>query len=162
MYLSATMQGSNTKCTEILHSHQRFAIRHIPGIYERVLFRSTRSEGASTEAASLHPNALFLQNIRSSKTEIGTYFSPQAGFPSIDFEVFRVQPCDWHGRRRQVCFVGGIFGPHIKRAFATFAVCIQAVNRQTKKRQYVVVDDVIEKNGIRIEGIFRKDDALRK
>lgn len=44
---------------------------------------------------------------------------------------------------------------------ATSVRCVrQPVDRQTQIRQYIVVNDIVEENRVRIERIFSQDDAI--
>jgi len=41
-------------------------------------------------------------------------------------------------------------------------MCCQTIDLETQVRKYVIVDDVIEEYGIRIEGLFRQNYAIIK
>lgn len=95
------------------------------------------------------------------EAEVALYLFPQARLPTVYIELIGTEGGDRHGRIRR----NGIIRSHVFRTqleFPLFAVAQirQAVNGQIKIRQYIVVDDIVEKNGIRIENLFREDYAV--
>jgi hypothetical protein len=57
---------------------------------------------------------------------------------------------------------GNVFRPQLQATFPAFPGCRQAIYRETQIGQYILVDDVIEKHGIRVESFFRQDHAVIK
>ena len=69
-------------------------------------------------------------------------------------------------RHRRVGFEGiirgNIFRPQFEPAFPAVAGVSKTINFETQVWQYLVVDDVVKKHGIRIEGVLRQNDAIIK
>ncbi len=95
------------------------------------------------------------------KADDALHPAPERGLPAIDFELFGIE---FYGRQRCVGadrFVfGSILGPQLEPASAAIGAVGKAVDREAEVRQDLVVDDVVEKNGIRVEGFLRQDDAI--
>jgi hypothetical protein len=55
---------------------------------------------------------------------------------------------------------GNILGPQLESP--SFLICSigEAVDSETQVRQDLVIDDVVKKDGVRIEGFLRQDDAI--
>jgi hypothetical protein len=55
---------------------------------------------------------------------------------------------------------GNILGPQLESP--SFLVCSigEAVDSKTQVRQDLVIDDVVKKDGVRIEGFLRQDDTI--
>jgi hypothetical protein len=53
-----------------------------------------------------------------------------------------------------------ILGPQLESP--SFLICSigEAVDSETQVRQDLVIDDVVKKDGVRIEGFLRQDDAI--
>ncbi len=87
---------------------------------------------------------------------------PQGRFPSVHFKYIRVERRDGHGCVRINGFVcrRNVFRSKIQFAGFSIAGLGQAVHGETQVRQYLIVNDIVEKNGVRVEGIFRQDDAV--
>ncbi len=124
---------------------------------ERRDYLTKRVRGALSERlrnpCDRHPRTL--------EAEVALYLLPQTRLPAVHIELIGTEGGDWHGRVRR----NGIIRSHVFRTqleFPLFAVARirQAVNGQIRIRQYIVVDDVVEKNGIRIENLFREDYAV--
>jgi hypothetical protein len=55
---------------------------------------------------------------------------------------------------------GDILGPQFEPAFLPVCAIGQAVDSETQVRQDLVIDDIVKKYRIRVEGFLRQDDAL--
>ena len=86
---------------------------------------------------------------------------PETRLPSINVELIIAECCYRHGRigrNRFIC--SNIFGTQFERSSLTIACVCESVNCETWARQNLVVDNVVEKYGIRIEGFLRQDYAF--
>ena len=70
---------------------------------------------------------------------------------------------NWHSG---ISFVGVIcshvFRPHLQLTCLTIGRVGKTVDFETEVRQYLVVDNIVQKNGIRVEGFLRQNDAIIK
>ena len=62
--------------------------------------------------------------------------------------------------RRVIC--RGIFRAQFQLAFLVLGRGRQTVDSQTQVRQYIVIDDVVQKDGVGIERFLGQDDAVVK
>ena len=70
---------------------------------------------------------------------------------------------NWHRRIGGRGIVRGlVLGPQFELAFLAFGRCGQAIDRKTQVGQNLVIDDVIKKYGVRVEGVLRQNDAILK
>lgn len=98
-----------------------------------------------------------------SEADVASDFLPQTRLPTIDVELIRSERRDRHGRIGWYRFIcGNVFGAQFQLALSAIARIRQAIHRQAKVRQNLVINDVVKKNGIRIEGFLRKDYAIVK
>lgn len=98
-----------------------------------------------------------------SKTDIAFDLFPQARLPPIDIQEFIAQCRDGHRRIGWQGFVrGNIFRSHFKLALFAVTRLSQTIDGKAKVWQHVVIDDVVEKHGVRIEGFFRQKHAIVK
>ena len=67
---------------------------------------------------------------------------------------------DRHSRIGIWFVVRGVFGTHFEVRGMDGTRIGQTVDGETQVRQHVIVDDVVEEHGIRIEGVLRQDDAI--
>ena len=68
-----------------------------------------------------------------------------------------------HRRVRRDRFVGSaVLGPQLEPAPAAIGPFGQPVDGEAEVRKYLVVDDVVEEYGIRVESVFRQDDTIVK
>jgi hypothetical protein len=73
------------------------------------------------------------------------------------------EQCDRHGGIGLDCVVrGNVFGAQLQSTFLAVFGLGQTINLKIQIRQHIVVDDVLEKYGVRIEGFLRQDDAIIK
>ena len=97
------------------------------------------------------------------EADITFELAPERGLPAVHFELFGVEARRRHrriGRDRIIC--GAFSGTHLQPAFATVGTICEAVYCQTEVRKDLIVDDVVEEYGIRVEGVLRQDDAIVK
>jgi len=95
------------------------------------------------------------------KADDALHPAPERRLPAIDFELFRIEFYGWQRRVGADLLVrGSILGPHLEPAPAAIGSVGQAIDRETQVRQDLVVDDIVEKYGIRVEGFLRQDDAI--
>ena len=95
------------------------------------------------------------------EAQVAFDFFPKRRFPTVDFQYFGIQGCDGHGRIGMHCLIrGGIFRAQVKLSGPALSGLCQTVHRKTQVRQNFVVDDIFQKDGIRIEGVLRQDDAI--
>ncbi len=97
------------------------------------------------------------------ETQVAFDLLPQRRFPAINFEYVRIQYCNWHrcvGLDHFVrCYV---LRTYIKLAGPAFFGLSKTVDSETQVWQYLVINDVVEKHGVGVEGFFRQDDAFIK
>ena len=95
------------------------------------------------------------------KADNALHLSPERRLPAIDLELLGIELYCWHGRVRADRLVrGGILRPQIEPASLLVRPVGKAVDGETQVRQNLVVDDIVKKHGIRIEGVLRQDDAI--
>jgi hypothetical protein len=95
------------------------------------------------------------------KADNALHPAPQRRLPAIDFELFRIEFYGGQSRIGASLLVcSSILGPQLEPASAPIGSVGQPVDRETQVGQDRVVDDIVEKNGIRIEGFLRQDDAI--
>ncbi len=87
--------------------------------------------------------------------------APERRLPAIDLKLLGIK---FHCRQRRVgadsLVFGNILGPQLESP--SFLVCSigEAVDSKTQVRQDLVIDDVVKKDGVRIEGFLRQDDTI--
>lgn len=95
------------------------------------------------------------------KADDAPHPAPERRLPAIDFELFRIQSYRWQGRIGANLIVrGSILGPQLELSSTAIGSVGKAVDRETQVGQDLVVDDIVEKDGIRVEGFLRQDDAI--
>lgn len=87
-----------------------------------------------------------------SKAEIALNFLPETGFPTVDIQLIRIERCNRH----RSIGANDLIRRHIIRAqveatFPCFSGFSQSIHRETQVRQYVVIDNIVKKDSIRIE-----------
>jgi hypothetical protein len=100
---------------------------------------------------------------RGSETQIALDLLPERRLPPVHFELVRFEYGHGHGgigSNGIICRC--VFGTQLESAFLTFPRRGQAVHFKTQVRQDIVIDDVVEKYGIRVEGFLRQDYAIIK
>lgn len=88
---------------------------------------------------------------------------PERGLPPVHFKLAWVEHSHGHGgigsdRLVRCC----VFGAQLELPLLTFACRCKTIYFETQVRKDIVIDDVVEKNGIRIEGFLRQDYAIIK
>jgi hypothetical protein len=87
--------------------------------------------------------------------------APERRLPAFDFELLRVQ---LYGRqssvRADLLVCSGILGPQLEPALASVCTIGEAVDSKAQVGQDLVIDDVVQEHGIRVEGLLRQDDAI--
>jgi hypothetical protein len=95
------------------------------------------------------------------KADEALHPSQEGRFPAIDFELFRIE---FHGRKRRIganrLVRSNVFGPQFQDAPAAVGTVGKTIDRQAQVRQHLVVDDIVQEHGIRVESILRQDDAI--
>ena len=97
------------------------------------------------------------------ETDIAPDLLPQARLPPVYLELLGVQ-VRFGNRGIGRCWLIGsnVFGEQFEPVVFAFRRCRQTIHGETQVRQHFIIDDVIEKNGVRVEGFFRQDDAIIK
>ena len=95
------------------------------------------------------------------EADISLQLAPEGGFPAIDFELLGIEACCGHrGICRNNVIGGGVLRAHFEPTLATIGPTGQTVDREAEVGQDLIIDDVVKKNSIRIEGVLRQDDAV--
>jgi len=95
------------------------------------------------------------------KAQVTFDFFPEGRFPTVDFQYFGTEGRDGHGRIGLHRLIrGDIFRAEIKFAGPALSGLGQTVHSKRQVRQNLVIDDVFKKDGIRIEGVLRQNDAI--
>ena len=98
-----------------------------------------------------------------SEADVALDLLPERGLPPVDLELVGIENRDWHSRIRSDRVIGGnVFRTQLKPALLTFAGGCQPVYFEAQVGQHLVINDVVEEYGIRIERIFRQDHAVIK
>lgn len=98
-----------------------------------------------------------------SESDISPEFLPPARFPSIHVEMLRIERGNGHGCIRLNGLVGSdVFRTQLKPAVFAVTRRRQTFDGQARVRQYLIVDDVIEKHCFRIERLRRQNYAIIK
>ena len=95
------------------------------------------------------------------KADNALHLSPERRLPAIDLELLGIELYCWHGRVRADLLVrGDILWPQLEPASLPVRSVGKAIDGKTQVRQNLVIDDIVKKDGIRVEGILRQDDAI--
>ena len=95
------------------------------------------------------------------KADNALHPAPERRLPAIDLELLGIEPYCRQRRVRANLFVrGNILWPQLELAFLLDCPVGKAVDRKAQVGQDLVIDDIVQKDGIRIEGFLRKDDAI--
>jgi hypothetical protein len=87
--------------------------------------------------------------------------APERRLPTVHFELFGIELRGGQRRIRTGLVVGcGVFRTHLQLALALVGAISEAVDGEAQVRQNLVIDDIVEKNGIRVEGFLRQDDTV--
>ena len=87
--------------------------------------------------------------------------SPEGRLPAIDLELLGVESYSRQRRVRADLLVrSDVLRAHIELAFPLVCAVGEAVDSKAQVRQHLVIDDIVKKDGIRIEGVLRQDDTI--
>ena len=85
----------------------------------------------------------------------------EGGLPAVDFELLGIELDGRHCRIGAYLVVrSSILGPQLELSPALVRTVGKAVDRETQIGQHLVIDDVVEKYSVRVEGFLRQDDAI--
>jgi hypothetical protein len=95
------------------------------------------------------------------KADNSLHLAPERRLPAFHFELLRVE---LDGRQRCVgtgpVVCGKVLRPHLEHALPPLCSVGEAIDREAQVGQDFVIDDIVEKDGIRVEGFLRQDDAI--
>jgi len=95
------------------------------------------------------------------KADDALHLSQERRFPAIDFKLLGIE---LYGRQCRIgahsLVRGSILGPQFQAGLAAVGAVGKTVDREAEVGQHVVIDDIVEKYGIRVEGVLRQDDAI--
>ena len=95
------------------------------------------------------------------KADNALHPAPERRLPALDLELLRVELNGRQGGVGADLLVGrGIFGPQLEPALAAVCTVGEAVDREAEVRQDLVIDDIVQEYGVRVEGLLRQDDAI--
>ena len=95
------------------------------------------------------------------KADYALHPAPERRLPALDLELLGIELYGWHGGIGADPLVGsGILGPQLESAFASVCAIGETVDRKTQVGQDLVIDDIVHEDGIRVESLFRQDDAI--
>ena len=87
--------------------------------------------------------------------------APERRLPAFDFQLLGIE---LYRRQRRVgadLLVGtSVLGPQFEPALPPVRRSGQAVHGETQVGQDPVIDDIVKKYGVRVEGLLRQDDAI--
>ena len=95
------------------------------------------------------------------KADDSLHPAQEGRFPAFDFELLGIE---FDIRQRSVgaepLARTSVRGMHLEPAFSPVRRSGKAVYSKTQAGQNVVIDDIVKKYGVRVEGILRQDDAI--
>ena len=95
------------------------------------------------------------------KADDALHPAPEGRLPACDLELLGIE---FYGRQRGIradlLIRGDVLGPYLEPPFPAVCTIGEAVDSKTQVGQNFVVDDIVEKHGIRVEGFLRQDDAI--
>ena len=95
------------------------------------------------------------------KAEDSLHLAPKRRLPAFHFELLGVE---LYCRQRRVganlLVCGNILRPQLEPALPPLRCVRETIDRQAEIRQDLVIDDIVKKDGIRVEGFLREDDAV--
>lgn len=95
------------------------------------------------------------------KADDALHPAPERRLPAGDFELFRIELYRGQGRiGTDLLDHGRIVRPQLELASAAIGAVGKAVDREAQVGQDLVVDDIVEKDGIGVEGFLRQDDTI--
>ena len=95
------------------------------------------------------------------KADDALYFPQDRGLPAVHLELLGIElDGGQRGVRGDLLIRGDVLRPQLQPALPALRPVGQAVDGEAQVRQDLVVDDVVEKYGVRVEGFLRQDDAI--
>jgi len=95
------------------------------------------------------------------KADDSLHLAPKRRLPAFHFELLGVE---LYCRQRRVganlLVCGNILRPQLEPALPPLRCVRETIDRQAEVRQDLVIDDIVKKDGIRVEGFLREDDAV--
>ena len=95
------------------------------------------------------------------KADDSLHLPPKRRLPAFHFELLGVE---FYGRQRRVgadlLVCGSILRAQLELALSSLRSIGETVDRQAQVRQDLVIDDIVKKDGIRVEGFLRENDAI--
>jgi len=95
------------------------------------------------------------------KADHPLHLAPERGLPAIDLELFRVECHDGQcGIGADPVIGGRVLGAQLQPALALVGPVGEAVDGEAQVGQDLVIDDIVQKYGVGVEGFLRQDDAI--
>ena len=94
------------------------------------------------------------------ESQVSFDLSPKGGFPAVDFKMFRIEDGNRHRCGRLYCFVFLVVRTKFKFRAILVTWISESINRQTEVGEHVIVNNVFEEDGIRIERFLGQNDAV--
>ena len=94
------------------------------------------------------------------KADDPLHLAPEGRLPAVDLELLRIE---LHGRHRGVgahLLVRGILGSQFEPASPLVRSVGETIDSKAQVGKDLVIDDIVKKDGIRVEGILRQNDAI--
>ena len=95
------------------------------------------------------------------KADDSLHLPPQRRLPAFHFELLGIE---LYGRQCRVganLLIGSdILRPQLEPALPPLCAVGKAIDRETQVRQDLVIDDIVKKDGVRVEGFLRQDDTI--
>lgn len=86
---------------------------------------------------------------------------PERRLPAVNFEYLGIENCHGHRRIRTRGLIrGNVLWSNVELAAFAFFGLSKPIDSEAQVRQYPLLDDVVQEYGVRVEGLFRQDDAL--
>ena len=95
------------------------------------------------------------------KADDALHPAPERRFPASDLELLGIEfYCRQRRVRADLLVRSNIVGPQLEPASPLVRSIGEAVDSKTQVGQDLVIDDIVKKDGIRVEGFLRQDDAF--
>ena len=95
------------------------------------------------------------------KADDSLHLPPKRRLPAFHFELLGIE---LYGRQRRIgaylLVCGNILRPQLEPALPPLRCVRETIDRQAEVRQDLVIDDIVQKDGIRVESFLRQDDAI--
>lgn len=97
------------------------------------------------------------------ESDITLDFFPPTRLPAVHIELIRIERSNRHSRIGFHGFVSGdVFRPQLESTIFRIAGFGQAIDGQSQAGKYIVVDNIVEEHGLRVERLRRQDYAIVK